>query len=553
LGVSVAWFDSGGDVQSTYLNLGHLPSLFFPRHSTDDVRGVVAAAHGTERVFYFNSTFDLERLARWDLLPLWPTRKNLYDAQPMARMVMPFDRKERCNLANVARKTIGPLPDGAAKMKKKRKQLAQFPAEAVSGYARTDAEFTLGAGLHLLDAFDREYDGDRLLLEREAAFLLLLTRMQLAGVGLNVPWVEEKARSLRVKMEATGLALRDKYGIQDPGSKTELVAFFRAEGATIPQTEKGNDKLDMGVLETISHPAAELIVIWRQCAKAIGTWCQGFLDAVAKDGRIHPRFHSAGTISGRLSCTDPALQAVPMSDRGRAFGSMAGIFTAANGYELWAGDYSQAELRLATMYAGCLDMAAILASGEDVHAQSAQRMWPNREITQEYRQFGKTLNYTLIYGGGVNAICEACGIGEDGARELKARHKKAFPALHAMLQIASRAWKDRGHTRLVSGRKRYMGSNEHGYAAFNQVIQGGVAEIIKDAMLTLDTAITQIGGRIVLQIYDSVEIEVPASRRRECCDALREAMTGACPAWLVARTDPHRIALTVDIERWEAG
>jgi DNA polymerase-1 len=435
-------------------------------------------------------------------------------------------------------------------MKKKRKQLALFPAEAVSGYARADAEFTLGAGEWLLDRFDGEYDADRMLIRREAAFLLLLTRMQLAGVALNIPWVEAKAESLRVKLNATGLALRDKYGIEDPGSRAELVAYFRSEGITILQTAKGNDKLDMGVLEAIGHPAAELIVIWRQCAKAIGTWCEGFLDVVASDGRIHPRFHSAGTISGRLSCTNPALQAVPMSDRGRAFGSMAGIFTAANGYELWAGDYSQAELRLATMYAACPEMAAIIASGEDVHTQSAQRMWPDREITAELRQFGKGLNFTLIYGGGVNAICEAFGIGENEARELKRTHQRAFPALHAMLRQASDTWKERGHTMLVSGRKRYMGSNEHAYAAFNQVIQGGVAEIIKDAMLALDRSIDQIGGRIVLQIFDSVEIEAPASRRSECKDALREAMTGACPAWLMARTDPQ-IALTVDMERWE--
>jgi DNA polymerase I-like protein with 3'-5' exonuclease and polymerase domains len=102
---------------------------------------------------------------------------------------------------------------------------------------------------------------------------------------------------------------------------------------------------------------------------------------------------------------------------------------------------------------------------------------------------------------------------------------------------------------MLSGRKRWLGKYEQTYKGFNQLIQGGVSEMIKAAMLAADEIATTLGGKVVLQIHDSIEIEVPEEAAAEAADAMESAMTLAMPVALSNRTDPP-IMMHVDEEVW---
>lgn len=557
LGIGVAWLDEGGVLESLYLNTGHAPSLFFPRHNDAETRALVGATLDRpegSRIYMHAAPFDIEKLKRWGLLNGGLDPTCLVDTQTTARLAVPFNRKEGTALAHLCDRLLDPgFPEWARALKKQRSKLASMPAEKVEAYGRADAESTLRLGQFLMSEMHKQYGESKAeeLLVREARFLLLLTRIQAHGLTLNREFLAAKRKEYTEAMRGLGQSLRD-LGIEDPGSRNQLVAHFGTEN--LPVTEKGNPCVNVDALATLSDPAAKLILEWRSYQKALGTWVDGFESkASGSTGRIHPRFHAAGTISGRLSCTEPNAQAIPMSDgRGHTFGSMQGMFGAPDGYELWAADYAQAELRLASCYAASDRMAEIFASGEDLHRSMASLIWPDREITKELRQTGKTATYTTTYGGGSKALAEACGIEAEDAKRIIGLRRKAFPRLAKMQMLAGLRWKERGYMVALSDRKRFMGDNERDreYAAYNQLIQLGIAETLKDAMLVVDELLTQEeAGCIALQVHDSLEVYLKAERAEEMRPRIATCMVEALPGWLSERTSPA-IVMAVDWERW---
>ncbi len=555
LGIGISWLKEG-EIDSLYLNAGHPPSLFFPRHPLEGIRAIIQAARNPERFFMHNALFDLERLARWDYMQPgeWPSDSQLVDTQTLSRIAVPFNHKESTSLKHLSARLLGGMPADVASMKNNRGQFAMMPAEKVERYGRADAEYTLRLGLVLLEEAAKAYDEpDTLshLLRRESAFGKLLTRMQLTGILLNSGWVQEQMGILTRKREEAAARLKGE-GLQNPASRSEVISLFRDRGAKLPLTEKGNPRIDEDSLVSLDDPLAGVLLEWRGFDKAISTWLEGFLDKVADDGRLHPRFHAAGTISGRLSCRSPNLQAIPMSDRGASFGSMGGLFLAPGGSELWAVDYGQAELRMLTSYAQSAVMAQSFHKGKDVHKETAREMWPGEEIDRIKRQYGKGANYTISYGGGAGALSVSTGLPYEDAKEVIRRHRRAFPGIAHAQRTTERVWVDRGWLKLLSGRRRWLGGNEkdRAYKAFNQLIQGGVAEMMKDAMLAVDRLMAGTSSRLLLQIHDSIEGELSREDLdRGIKEEIAQAMIDAYPAWLSKRTDPP-VRMVVDWERW---
>lgn len=552
LGISIAWVKGEGEVKSLYLNLGHLRSLFYPRQSKEDAQAIVRAIMQTKRVYFCNAPFDLERLARWDLLPQWPKPGQLIDVQPTARMAFPFAYKESISLAHLTDRFAGGFPPAAKEMKKMRNRLAELPAERVESYAKADAECTLRVGLRLQEEMDKVYDSKivKSLLEKEARFLMLLTRMQMRGILLDVEYITAKAEQLKMDKDRTALRLYEA-GLENPGS-TKQVAALLSKDHVLPRTAKGNPCVNSKALKWLGGPLVKDILHWRGLNKAISTWLDGFLGLTAEDGRIHPRFYAAGTISGRISCRKPNLQAIPLEDRGGAFGAMMGIFKAPPESTIWAFDYSQAEMRLASMYAASDKMALVFDSGEDVHRATAQEMWPKEDIGKRYRHLAKQANFTMIYGGGAHALAENTGIKEDEAKQLLKQHREAFPTLAKMMKLATKTWLEKKYLRLLSGRYRWLGKGEEErvYKAYNQLIQGGVAEAMKTAMLDVDEYLrTQDLGHVLLQVHDSIEAEIRTDAPPGTKMAVKCTMAEAVPKWLRERTSPH-ITLKVESEQW---
>lgn len=551
LGISVAW-RTAGSMHSLYANIGHPGSLFAVRVDQEIVQGLVDAVFEPDRdVALLNAVFDLERLARWGYIQQLPHPTRLIDVQVLARWCLSFEIHEGVSMEKLVTRLLGGLEPWVHTMKGMRSQLASLPAEKVEPYARGDAEYTLMLAEDLLQLCGSEYDTSTMeyLLPREGRFLWLLTRIQMHGIRLNIPEIQRRSQEMRSRVHE----LRDllaAQGITNPDSREQLQrALPDSVMRSLPLTEKGNYRLDNETLKG-RGPLTAAILEHRSLTKALSTWLDGFINKVASDGRIHPRFAAAGTVSGRLSCSEPNLQAVPLSDRGAAFGDMSGIFMADPGYSLLAADYEQAELRICAAYAKSRAMATAFHRGEDIHRAAAQAMWPDREIDQELRQLGKRCNYCTTYGGGYRALAENTGITEQEAKVLINTYRRAFPELVAAQNQAGSTWTTKGYIQLWNGRRHYKAQSDGDYKAFNQVMQGNVAELVKDAMLNIDAAFQSEGlGGIILQIHDSIEVEVPTEAIPRVSEVMRTAMLAAAPERIMHRPDPP-ITMDMALEVW---
>ena len=70
--------------------------------------------------------------------------------------------------------------------------------------------------------------------------------------------------------------------------------------------------------------------------------------------------------------------------------------------------------------------------------------------------------------------------------------------------------KEYGYIELWTGRMRHFNVKEADpHKAMSNLIQGGVAEIVRVAISRLFPAMSDIGGRMLMQVHDSIIFEVP--------------------------------------------
>ncbi len=274
------------------------------------------------------------------------------------------------------------------------------------------------------------------------------------------------------------------------------------------------------VLREHPHPAAPLILEWRAYQKLRGTYFAPFLDfsSCASDGRLHPCLHQAGTRTGRFSCSDPNLQGAPRSrDQAQGVPLVRSCIMADPGHVFLFADYSQAELRLIVRYAEKGLLYEAMKQGDDIHAQTARILF-GEDATDAQRQIGKTMNFAMLYGAGRKEISAQLGVSEDEAAPLMGKFRSAYPELYKLsVKAQAKAYK-RGFTRLWTGRRAHYPDTARQFTrnALAHLIQGGVAEMVKRAMLRIDEALRERGwGEVIFQMHDEVICSVPEQHADE--------------------------------------
>ena len=214
-----------------------------------------------------------------------------------------------------------------------------------------------------------------------------------------------------------------------------------------------------------------------------------------------------------------------------------------DGYEsLLTADYSQIEMRIMAHLSHDEKLIEAFRSGADFHAVTASVVFatPLTEIGPEHRRRVKAMNYGLAYGLSAFGLAQQLGISSDEAKVLMEGYFERFGGVRDYLRkIVAQARLD-GYTETVLGRRRYLpdltSDNRQRREmaermALNAPIQGSAADVIKMAMLHIDTALRSAGmrSRMLLQVHDELVFEV-APGEREAVEALvREQMGGAYP------------------------
>src|SRR3989344_2932080 len=163
------------------------------------------------------------------------------------------------------------------------------------------------------------------------------------------------------------------------------------------------------------HPVIEKILNYRELSKLKSTYIDALPPLADVEGRVHTNYEQTGTVTGRLSSSEPNMQNIPMrSEIGR---KIRRAFIAEKGFELVSFDYSQIELRIAAILSKDKKMTKAFKEGKDIHSITASEIFNVKEsdVTDDMRRKAKVINFGILYGMGVGALSQGMGVSRDEA------------------------------------------------------------------------------------------------------------------------------------------
>ena len=411
--------------------------------------------------------------------------------------------------------------------------LWKLPAGYVGFYAEQDAGLTL----RLWDRFKTEISKQSLhdVWDMEMELLPILIDTRRTGIRVD----EEKAAELKkefIKKEKQVLhkIKQDTTLDVDIWAARSVAQIFDRIGVEYPRTPKtGDPSFTQNWLVNCDNPIAQLI----REAREINKFHSTFIDSIQRyvhKGRIHSeinqlRSDQGGTVSGRLSYSNPNLQQIPA--RNKEFGDkIRSLFLPEEGKQWGSFDYSQQEPRLVAHYAASInDTFQSKGAAEFIEAynnEAADFHQIVADMAGITRTQAKTINLGLFYGMGKNKLARELGIDKDRAEDLLRRYGDRVPFVRGLATEVSSSASKYGFIRTIRGRKcRFdmwepatFGMNKamqyeeakaiYGnnirraftYKALNRLIQGSAADQTKQAMINCYKA----GYKPILQIHDEL-------------------------------------------------
>jgi DNA polymerase-1 len=325
---------------------------------------------------------------------------------------------------------------------------------------------------------------------------------------------------------------------------TQQVARILFEKLALTPGRKGKTgySTDTRVLRTIrgEHEIVAVLEEWRELTKLINTYLGPLPSMIGEDGRLHTTFNQSVAATGRLSTSNPNLQAIPIrTELGREIRS---AFVAEPGWKLVSADYSQVELRILAHVSGEPKLREAFARGEDIHAATAAEVLgrPQAALTKDERNIAKMVNFGIIYGISAFGLSENLEIPREEAQTYIDAYLARFPHVQDFIARTIEQATQDGYVTTLLGRRRPVpeirASNRQTRSlgerlAVNSVMQGTAADIIKVAMVSVDDRLRAEGraSRLVLQVHDELLLEAPDAEVPAAREALREEMCAAYP------------------------
>jgi len=386
---------------------------------------------------------------------------------------------------------------------------------------------------------------DPLYREIELPLTEVLAGMEDAGVKIDTYRMGEITARLADRLEELETRAHELAGEEFMLGSTQQVAriLFEVLALTVGRKGKTGYSTDSRVLRSIrgEHEIVAVIEEWREYSKLLNTYLGPLPELISPDdGRLHTTFNQAVASTGRLSTTNPNLQAIPIrTELGREIRS---AFVTEPGHRLVSADYSQVELRILAHVSGEPKLREAFAQGEDIHAATAAEVLGKEraELTKDERNVAKMVNFGIIYGISAFGLSENLEIPREQAQEYIDTYLARFPLVQDFIQRTIEHCTEEGYATSLFGRRRPVpelkASNRQTRSlgerlAVNFVMQGTAADIIKKAMVAIHARLREEGrsSRLVLQVHDELLVEAPDVEISAIKDILREEMCGAYP------------------------
>lgn len=457
----------------------------------------------------------------------------------------------------------------------KAKALATRPREDVYKYNCADADVTFRLAEDLLREMEAEgvrsvHDG--ILIPAVRHFIeftrtgMLVDRDHLEELGAK--WRAEMREIEEFAREVTGRSdlnlnspkqlaevLYDDLGLEpipgrDPNSLTqaeilraisgvqdeEAVEFWRT-ASSFTYRNMGSRSTSAFMLYYLAqqHELPRRLVTYRLISKRYGSYYQGILKRLGDDGRLRPRYRLHGTVTGRLSSSDPNIHGIPRE------AEIRNIFIAEPGMVMLSADYAQAEIRMAAALSKDEQLIELLRS-EDIHAEIAKLIFRmsdadlaalDTDTKGARRRAAKTIAFGLIYGRSAASIATQLGVSRAEAEQFVAEFFNRMPKLRAYINRQRTEVTKSFEVKSIYGRRRrfYLVANkkqreEMQRQAVNMPIQSAVSDLTLLANLESIRRLRAAGIRTLPgpHIHDGFLLQVAEDRADEAAKIVEEAM-----------------------------
>ena len=422
-----------------------------------------------------------------------------------------------------------PISDLIGKKGNNQGSMRDVPLDQQTEYAAEDADITW----QLKEHFEQELGKNEqreLLNKVELPLVRVLAAMELAGISLDVPYLNNMATQLEHEAQQLAQRIFDQAGETfNLASPKQLgpILFDKLKLVDKPKkTKTGQYSTAEEVLSTLAknHPIVADILEWRSVQKLNNTYVSALpQDVNTHSNRVHTVYNQAVAATGRLSSNHPNLQNIPIrTPRGQ---QVRKAFVAKdNQHVLMAADYSQIELRIIASLSEDPSMVAAFNNNEDIHAATAAKVFgvPLEEVSREQRSQAKTVNFGIIYGVSAFGLSNQTTLSRSEAKALIDTYYENYPKLKSYMSEQVDFAREQGYVATVLGRRRYLkdinsrnaivrGAAERN--AVNAPIQGSAADIIKIAMLRIYDKMReqQFKAQMLLQVHDELVFECPKS------------------------------------------
>ena len=416
----------------------------------------------------------------------------------------------------------------------------------IACYAAEDADIALRLSDYIAQKLEPLAAIRQLNDDLETPLIDVLVEMEANGIAIDPTILREQSAVLAGRIEE----LREKiytvagstFNIDSP-KQLEKVLFVDLKLPSGKKTKTGFST-DVQVLEKLAskHDLPRLILDYRSLVKLKNTYLDNLTEFQSPiDGRIHASFNQTGAATGRLSCSDPNMQNIPIrTDEGRRI-RLAFVPGDPQKNVLLTADYSQIELRMLAHFTQEPALLKAFEADEDIHRAVASEVFgvALEQVTREQRGQAKIINFGIVYGVSAAGLSDRIeGLNLEGARKLISTYHNRFPGIQTFFRKCVQQATDHGYVETILGRRRPIFDINSGViaqqraaerAAINSVVQGSAADLIKQAMLNVHRRIQREKrpSKMLLQVHDELVFETPADQVEQEAAMVREEMTGA--------------------------
>ena len=392
----------------------------------------------------------------------------------------------------------------------------------------------------------------------EMPLVLTLALMEREGIRCDRDILRGIGEELTAGIKELEAGIYEEAGTEFNINSPKQLGSILFDKLQIPYPKQGKNKSGSystaaDVLEKLrgDYRIVSDVLEYRKLSKLNSTYVEGLLPLIGEDGRVRPHFMQTVAATGRLSCTEPNLQNIPVRDEyGRLI--RKAFITASEDHSFTGSDYSQIELRILAALSGDESLISDFREGRDIHRATASRVFdiPEDEVTALDRTRAKAVNFGVVYGMSGFGLGESLNIsrteGQKYINEYFAKHRAVKEYLDRQIESGEENREVRtyfGRIRKIPefASRKFMERELAKRLAMNTPIQGTAADIIKIAMNSVSSGLRKKGlrSRLILQIHDELIVEGPDSELDQVRDILDSCMRSAADLAVDLTCDIH--------------